>query len=337
MLAVWLRDLSPWMSYLLAVLLCGGAAATAFLPELQTAPPPWRPNTAAYGPPLRLRRLGLWGGAAVIVLALMFVFPTIVGRIKQQHELVLRAEAQRHAQEIASLSSLHRSELERHQAEAAMTLGEMETRLRNEAAEHQARVDALNEAMRVQTPRRPDRYYYDNDEDCLDRLAAFDTDFSRAPDFEGPRGCLVVNAVRIGRVGQARLSRPATMTCRMAELLARFERDVVQPTARDVFDQPVTAMQHMGTYACRSMRGRSDRLSEHAFGNAIDLAAFTIGDGAQTVTLTDHWSADDERGTFLRRLAEGACTVFKETLSPDYDVHHADHFHFDAGLHGVCR
>ena len=337
MFAVWLRDLSPWMPYLLAVLACGGAAATAFLPELQTAPPPWRPNANAYGPPLRLRRLGLWGGTAGVILAVIFVVPAVVGRINHQHDQVLRAEAQRHAQEIASLSSRHRAELERQQAEAAMALSGVQARLRDEAAEHQARIDALNEAMREQTPLRADRYYYDNDEACLDRLAAFDTDFTRAPDFEGPRGCLVVNAVRVGRVGQARLSRPVTMTCRMAELLAQFERDVLQPTARDVFDRPVTAMQHMGTYACRSMRGRSDRLSEHAFGNAIDLAAFTLGDNEETVILTDHWAADDERGTFLRRLAEGACTVFKQSLSPDYDALHRDHFHFDAGLHGVCR
>ena len=93
-------------------------------------------------------------------------------------------------------------------------------------------------------------------------------------------------------------------------------------------------------FSCRRLYGRGNgRWSEHATGNAIDLAAFVLEDGRRVSVLRD-WKGDDEKAAFLRRARDEACSVFGTVLSPDYNAAHADHLHLDQaarGFGGVCR
>jgi hypothetical protein len=85
----------------------------------------------------------------------------------------------------------------------------------------------------------------------------------------------------------------------------------------------------MGTYSCRNVNGgRSGKLSEHAFGNAVDVSAFVLRDGRRVSVLSGWHGKSDER-EFLRRLHQSACKRFGTVLGPDYNSAHANHFHFD--------
>ena len=69
-------------------------------------------------------------------------------------------------------------------------------------------------------------------------------------------------------------------------------------------------------------------MSEHGYGNAIDIAAFTLESGRK-VMVVDGWSGrPDERG-FLRIVRSQACDDFTTVLGPGSDRHHRDHIHLD--------
>lgn len=69
-------------------------------------------------------------------------------------------------------------------------------------------------------------------------------------------------------------------------------------------------------------------MSEHGYGNALDIAAFTLESGRK-VTVANGWSGrQDERG-FLRTVRAEACDDFMTVLGPGSDRHHRDHIHLD--------
>jgi len=130
---------------------------------------------------------------------------------------------------------------------------------------------------------------------------------------------------------------PAT-TCPVAAALELWRSRSVEPAARKIYGSDVARFEHMGVYNCRRIRGSSNNWSQHATGNAIDISAIVLEDGTR-VSLISDWNGDANDARFLRQIRDGACEVFAVVLSPDYNVSHADHFHFDQGgnMLGVCR
>ena len=132
---------------------------------------------------------------------------------------------------------------------------------------------------------------------------------------------------------------PAT-TCAVAAALVLWLRQGVRPAAEELLGSDVAHVEHFGAFSCRRLYGRSTGgWSEHATGNAIDLAAFVLEDGQRISVLRD-WTDDDEEATFLRRVRDEACGIFATVLSPDYNTAHADHLHLDQtarGFGSVCR
>ena len=116
----------------------------------------------------------------------------------------------------------------------------------------------------------------------------------------------------------------------------------MQPAAMAAFGQRVVAVDHFGSFACRDIGGGrgegSDRRSEHATANALDVAAFTLADGS-TVSVARDWrrGASEPRGRFLREVHDGACALWNVVLGPEYNAGHADHFHLDDGRFRACR
>jgi hypothetical protein len=121
----------------------------------------------------------------------------------------------------------------------------------------------------------------------------------------------------------------------MAEALEKWMLDVVQPAAWARFKQPVTQIDTMGSYGCRPINNKSGaKLSEHAFGNAIDIGGFRLADG-RSVTLLKGWTKGDEQEKgFLREAHIGACDHFTTVLGPGSNPLHANHFHVDLAMHG---
>jgi hypothetical protein len=69
-------------------------------------------------------------------------------------------------------------------------------------------------------------------------------------------------------------------------------------------------------------------ISEHAFGNALDIAAFTLADGRKII-VKDGWHGLPEEQGFLRDVQAAACDQFSTVLAPGSNVYHYDHIHVD--------
>jgi hypothetical protein len=169
---------------------------------------------------------------------------------------------------------------------------------------------------------------------CFEALARADAAFERRPTVETREGCRVDEAVMLARASIP-LNRPTLMTCPMAHALLAFERDVVQPAAWRHFGKQVVQLVHYGSYVCKPQTGRASRLSEHAFGRAIDVGGFEL-EGKTVVNVRHHWNDRGSRGAFLRDVAQGACRHFNIVLTPKTDFAHANHLHLDIGRFKKC-
>ena len=105
------------------------------------------------------------------------------------------------------------------------------------------------------------------------------------------------------------------------------------------FGQKVVALENLGSYNCRTIRG-GPTLSQHSTADAIDISAFVLADGTR-ISLINDWHDADVRREFLHEVRDGSCDLFSTVLSPDYNAAHADHFHFDMAARSagwsVCR
>jgi hypothetical protein len=70
------------------------------------------------------------------------------------------------------------------------------------------------------------------------------------------------------------------------------------------------------------------RISEHAFGNAIDIAEFVLADGHQ-VSVQYGWRGTPEEQGFLHDVQLAACEEFTTVLAPGANVYHYNHIHVD--------
>ena len=93
-----------------------------------------------------------------------------------------------------------------------------------------------------------------------------------------------------------------------------------------------------GAYSCRSIDNIDGaRLSEHAFGNAVDVAGFTLADGRTLQFVRDWKKADTQEAAFLHEVHAGACQYFNTVLGPGADVFHYNHIHLDLANHGATN
>lgn len=176
-----------------------------------------------------------------------------------------------------------------------------------------------------------------NRDACIQALHAAGVEAEPAEDIDGAEPfCQVRNAVRI-RSGVTSLSPgDLVMSCPLAAAYVVWDRQVLQPAARETLHSPVTGLVSYGTYSCRRMYGGADQgPSEHAAANAIDVGEFRLADGRR-VSVLDSWSAAGPEADFLRRVREGGCQVFRTVLGPDYNAAHANHLHFDMGRSDFC-
>ena len=127
----------------------------------------------------------------------------------------------------------------------------------------------------------------------------------------------------------AAVTPPATLACPLVSALDRWISEGVQPAALHWFGAPVTEIKQISAYSCREMVGSgTSTISEHAFGNALDIAGFTLADGRK-ITVKDGWHGTPEEQGFLHDVQLYACETFSTVLAPGYNVYHYNHIHVD--------
>src|SRR6267378_1488102 len=99
----------------------------------------------------------------------------------------------------------------------------------------------------------------------------------------------------------------ATLACPIVSALDRWLAGSVQPAAQRWFGARVVEIKQISAYSCRGMNGDSRaHISEHAFGNALDIAGFTLADGRR-ISVKDGWRGMPEEQGFLRDVQAAAC------------------------------
>lgn len=167
---------------------------------------------------------------------------------------------------------------------------------------------------------------------CFAALDAAGVAATPLPDASAGPDCPLRGTTRLpGRFDPAR----PVLTCPMAAAWTLYERQVLAPAAQAHFGTGIARIRHLGTLACRDVRGGTRR-SQHATANAIDLAVLRLEDGRE-VSVRRDWGRDTPAGALLRDARDGACRIFAAVLGPDRDAAHADHFHLDLGRWTACR
>ncbi len=153
----------------------------------------------------------------------------------------------------------------------------------------------------------------------------------------GPGICGLESPFKVTALNDGTVTLNATQTlgCPMIAAMESWLTDVVQPVAMARFGQNVVHVSSMGTFACRSIDNKwSAKLSEHAFGNAIDVGGFQLADGRKIVVAKAWSHGDAQEKAFLREVHAGACGMFTTVLGPGSDSYHSDHLHLDLAAHG---
>jgi hypothetical protein len=134
---------------------------------------------------------------------------------------------------------------------------------------------------------------------------------------------------QVGAIGPVSFKPAATLACPLVSSLDRWISESIQPAAMKWFNQPVVEIRQISAYSCRGMNGNPNaRISEHAFGNALDISAFTLADGRR-ITVKGGWRGLPEEQGFLRDIQGAACQMFNTVLAPGSNVYHYDHIHVD--------
>ena len=150
--------------------------------------------------------------------------------------------------------------------------------------------------------------------------------------------CGISRPVEVHFVSGVALNEKAIVNCDTARTLREWVDRGAQPAVRPL-QARITSLRVVSHYACRTRNSqRGAKISEHAKGNAIDIAGFTLDDGT-VVSVLEHWRSR-KYGSVLRDMYSEACGPFGTTLGPDGDRFHQDHMHFDTASYrsgAYCR
>lgn len=173
------------------------------------------------------------------------------------------------------------------------------------------------------------------------RLLASGTVVARAlpPLPPTPEGCgiaapVLLSAIVLPSARYVSLDPPATVDCALADALATWVREDLDPA----FKPPgaaLAALAETSGYACRGRNGIAGaKLSEHAHGNALDIGALRTTDGVRIPVIG---GASDR----LAVVRATACARFATVLGPGSDGFHEHHMHVDLATrrHGsqICH
>ncbi|WP_332119438.1 extensin family protein [Azorhizobium caulinodans] len=148
---------------------------------------------------------------------------------------------------------------------------------------------------------------------------------------DGPGACGMEHPFKVAALndGTVGIEPKATLACPMVREVDAWIAQVVQPAAMAWMGAPVVAIKQMSSYSCRGMNGQPGaKISEHAFGNALDVGGFRFANGVD-ISVKNGWKGPPEARGFLLQVQAGACEAFTTVLAPGSNIFHYDHIHVD--------
>jgi hypothetical protein len=165
---------------------------------------------------------------------------------------------------------------------------------------------------------------------CLADLKAIGAKFEPTDPINEGNGCGIKQPIDVAEVLPGVDLGGATMRCKTALTMAHWLKDTVQPAMNVAMPgRKIVRLVPGSTYQCRLRNGASTgKISEHARGNAFDVAAFKLDNG-ETIEMKPRDEDSTLEGAFQRTATAGACLHFTTVLSPGSDAAHQDHLHLD--------
>ena len=182
---------------------------------------------------------------------------------------------------------------------------------------------------------------------CIAALRKMKVDFDLAATPVVAGSCSVVEPVRVSSIGtgEERVKFPdqPLWTCGFAARFASWITEKGEPAVRSATGSRIQSMGTGPGFQCRGRNGdNSAKLSEHAFGNAVDIEYIKLADG-QVIKVEDAGNAGSKHRAVLATLRGAGCDYFTTVLGPGANSAHASHFHFDLerrgkkGNHRLCQ
>jgi Extensin-like protein C-terminus len=170
---------------------------------------------------------------------------------------------------------------------------------------------------------------------CLSqRLVQPSAYMAQSSRIDGPGACGMDHPFKISAFanGEVGLRSRVTLACPIIPRIDQWLDEIVRPAALMYFGTRLVDLK-AGSYSCRPRNGqRGAKLSEHSFGNALDVMGFALADGRE-VSVVKGWRGNPAEQEFLREVFVGACRYFTTVLGPGSDSFHYDHLHIDLARH----
>jgi hypothetical protein len=150
--------------------------------------------------------------------------------------------------------------------------------------------------------------------------------------------CTVRNPVQISAIesatGEIDFPGEPILNCVFAKKFTAWASDVAGPVVKAETGEALAAIMTGSSYECRGRNGDSSgKISEHAFGNAIDITSFKLR-SKESMPVANVAKTQNVESRWLMALRISACGYFTTVLGPGSNAAHAEHYHFDLGLHG---
>ena len=162
---------------------------------------------------------------------------------------------------------------------------------------------------------------------CLGELRGLGVTFETMEPIDD--ACSVPHPLNVTTLGAGVAISPKTvLNCATTRALAKWVRDIVEPAGARALDARLKGIRQDSAFVCRNRYNDPNaKISEHAFANAIDIAAFEFaGRNDVGIGTNDAGSAEAD---FEAATRAGACRYFTTVLGPGSNAAHATHFHLD--------
>ncbi|MDY8108384.1 extensin family protein [Fulvimarina sp. 2208YS6-2-32] len=164
---------------------------------------------------------------------------------------------------------------------------------------------------------------------CRAALVQLGVEFTEPSPIRASKSCGIPNPIKVTRIAKGvAMSPAATLNCDAVFRISRWVDQEVKPAARSALGSHLVALRNSSSYRCSRVAG-SGGLSQHATGNALDVAAFVMANG-EAIDVEKKGIFSPREQAFQTKVRRSACRWFGTVLGPGYDYLHRNHFHLDA-------
>jgi len=173
---------------------------------------------------------------------------------------------------------------------------------------------------------------------CIVALNRLGAEFTVENPVAAENRCQVPDPVRLASVasgeGTIVLTAKPLLSCSFAVRLSTWLSDVAAPVVKSLAKSSLVSVVTGPGYQCRNRNNRKNgKISEHAFGNAIDITGFDLA-LRRTVVVSSVLDGPPSQIRMLMALRISSCGYFTTVLGPGSNETHKAHFHLDFAKRG---